>query len=162
MTELAGPGPLLELTPVAPDPEARGDDEPNLVFTGQAQKGSGKAYQFLRSYTPSDGGAPRLVVDGDMGALPCLCVYDTGTGALLRTLEAPDLDHWFSCLVTYQRPSDGRPRIAAGSRGGILCIWDGDDFQVLRTVQTNPGRLPVSYLAVYEEPTGGRTRLVSA
>jgi hypothetical protein len=107
---------------------------------------------------PSDGGAPRLVAVP--GTVPALSVWDTGTGAFLGALQGPD-DSVVCSLVTYQRPSDGRPRVAAGSDGGHLCIWDGDDFQLLHTIRANPEGLAVGNLAVYEEPTSGRTRLVT-
>jgi hypothetical protein len=88
-------------------------------------------------------------------------VWDTGTGACLQALQGRLGGQIFRCLLTYQRPSDGRPRIAAGLYGGHLSIWDGGDFRLLHTIVASAGGQPVRCLAVYEEPTGGRTRLVS-
>jgi hypothetical protein len=67
----------------------------------------------------------------------------------------------FTELVTYQRASDGRPRIAAGSEKGHLFIWDGDDFSILQAIPTDAEESPIHSLAVYEEPTSGRARLVT-
>jgi hypothetical protein len=91
-----------------------------------------------------------------------LHVYDTGTGALLRALEGPETNQDpTKNLVTYQRPSDGRPRIASGISDERLGIWDGDDFSVLHAIQTNDHGYHVQCVAVYVEPTSGRARLVS-
>jgi WD40 repeat protein len=115
---------------------------------------------LVRSYLPSDGGAPRLVAVLGGGAF--LRVWDTGTGTLLQALEFPQPGQELGSLVTYQRPSDDRPRVAAGSDGGHLCIWDGDDFQLVHDIVASAAARPVSRLAVYEEPVSGSTRLVSA
>jgi WD40 repeat protein len=96
-----------------------------------------------------------------MGDGASLRVWETGTGALLRALECRGPHNDICSLLTYQRASDGRPRIAAGSHGGQLCIWDGDDFRVLHNVEVSPGGHALRLLAVYEEPTSGRTRLVT-
>jgi WD40 repeat protein len=142
---------LGDLRPVAAEAGAA-EGDPRPVYTWTAPRWWGG---IVRSYTPSDGGAPRLVADH--GA--ALGVWDTGSGALLGALQGPD--HLFCSLVTYRRASDGRPRVAAGSDGGYLCIWDGDDFQVLHTIRTNRKALPLDHLAIDEEPTSGRTRLVT-
>jgi hypothetical protein len=92
--------------------------------------------------------------DADLG------VWDTGTGAFLQALPCPPGARVIDCLVTYQRPSDGRPRVVAGC-AGQLSIWDGDDLQLLHTIPTNAEGQAVYCLAVYEEPTSGSTRLVS-
>jgi hypothetical protein len=90
-----------------------------------------------------------------------LGVWDTGTGAFLGTLWCPGPLDVIHSLVTYQRASDDRPRVAAVFGRGRLCIWDGDDMQVLPTFETHRELPAVRCLAVYEEPTSGRTRLVT-
>jgi hypothetical protein len=116
----------------------------------------------VRSYLPSDGGAPRLVAGVWKEAGPaCLCVWDTGTGTFLGALQGLDDGKDIGAFVTYQRPSDGRPRVAAVFDGGGLRIWDGDDFQVFHTTQTSVGLPSEMCLAVYEEPTSGTTTLVT-
>jgi WD40 repeat protein len=146
-----------DLTPVAAEAGvAEGDPRPVYTWAGPARNMQG----LVRSYTPSDGGAPRLVVlhTGDGTSLG---VWNTGTGALLQDLKCrgPDNDIW--CLMTYQRASDGRPRVAAGSEGGYVSVWDGDDFRVLQVIQTNQRGFAVRWLTVYEEPASGGTRLVT-
>jgi hypothetical protein len=89
-----------------------------------------------------------------------LGVWDTGTGAFVGALESPQPEYCVRC-VTYQRPSDGRPRVAAATNPNHLCIWDGDDLQLLHAFQISARKRPVRCLAVYEEPTSGRTRLVT-
>jgi hypothetical protein len=157
MAGLVGTTALPNLTPVAAEAgAAEGDPRPVYTWEGYADELTRPPEMgLICSYTPSDGGAPRLVAL--VGDGYTLGVWDTGTGAFLGALEPKS----FSCLVTYKRPSDGRPRVAAGSRGGDLCIWDGDDFRVLHAIQTNLLRSAVSCLAVYEEPTSGRTRLIT-
>jgi hypothetical protein len=88
-------------------------------------------------------------------------VWDSGTGACLWALEGLDRDHEFTDLATYQRPSDGRPRIAAGSNRGRLCIWDGEDFRLIHRIVTSAKGVSVRHLAVYEEPMSGKMRLVT-
>jgi hypothetical protein len=145
-----------DLTPVAAEAgAAEGDPRPIYTWAGS----SGGVLGFVSSYLPSDGGAPRLVaVGGDHAALG---VWDTGTGAFLGALPCPPGLETVFTLLTYQRPSDGRPRIAAGLDGGLLCIWDGDDLQLLHTIVAGAEGSEVGCLAVYEEPKSGRTRLVT-
>jgi hypothetical protein len=114
---------------------------------------------LVRSYPPSGGGAPRLVADLGTGVI--LGVWDTKTGAFLGGLQAPQAAGMFTSLVTYQRPPDGRPRIAAAFGRGRFGVWDGDDFQLLHAIAATAEGRPVRCLAVYEEPTSGRTRLVT-
>jgi hypothetical protein len=103
--------------------------------------------------------APRLVA-GLGGGRAGLAVWSTGTGLLLGALPCPlDATDIFS-LLTYQRPSDGRPRVSASFDGGRVGIWDGDDLRVLHTIAAAVEK-EVFCLAVYEEPTGGSTRLVT-
>jgi WD40 repeat protein len=160
MAGLADTITLADLTPlVAAEAGAALEGDPRPVYTWAGP--SGRALSLVRSYTPSDGGAPRLVADVG-GADAFLGVWDTGTGAFLGALQVPGPAPCDSeSCITYQRPSDGRPRVAAGSSRGRLCIWDGDDLQLLHTVQVNAKQRALTCLAVYEEPTSGRTRLVS-
>jgi WD40 repeat protein len=153
----AGTVVLPDLTPVAAEAgAAEGDPRPIYTWEGPL-----KARPVtVRSYTPSDGGAARLVAG--LGAGATLCVWDTGTGAFLRAMQAPPGFESICSLVTYQWSSEGRPGIAAGSDGGRLCVWDGDDFHLLHAIHTNAEGHYVRCLAVYEEPTSGSTRLVSA
>jgi hypothetical protein len=140
---------MADLTPVA----AEGDPRPVYKWTGAW----GIELSLVRSYTPSDGGAPRLVATaGDL----ILGVWDTGTGAFLGALQGPEPEYESLSLVTYQRASDGRPRVAAGFDEG-LCVWDGDDLRLLHTIHTNSDQYYVGKLAVYEDPTSGSTRLVT-
>jgi hypothetical protein len=157
MAELVGTALVADLTPVAAEAgAAEGDPRPVYTWAGPPGDEQGR----VRSYLPSGGGAPRLVAAvGGAGA--SLCVWDTGPGALLATRQGPEPALGYTSLVTYQRASDGHPRIAAGTDGGLLCIWDGDDLGILHTIATNRGRPCGVCLAVYEEPTGGRTRLVT-
>jgi WD40 repeat protein len=121
--------------------------------------GWGRELCLVRSYLPSDGGAPRLVaVAGDDVKLG---VWDTGTGAFLGALQGPDPEYESISLLTYQRASDGRPRIAAGLDGGYLSIWDGDDLQAIHIIRATPDEYHLGQLAVYEEPISGSTRLVT-
>jgi hypothetical protein len=131
---------------------AEGDPRPVYTWAGP----SGSEMSLVRSYTPSDGGVPRLVANVGDGV--SLCVWDTGTGAFWGALQGDDD---FCSLVTYNRASDDRPRVVAGTIYGQLCVWDGDDLQVLHTVEANADERPLHHLAVYEEPTGDRTRLVT-
>jgi hypothetical protein len=142
------------LTPVAAEAGAA-EGEPRLVYTWAGPQANMPS--LVRSYLPSDGGTPRLVAVIGAGAV--LGVWDTGTGAFLGALQGSDTEVAFTNLIAYQRPSDGRPRVAAGSDAGRLSIWDGDNFLVLHAIRT-PGPA-VRCLAVYEEPTSGSTRLVS-
>jgi hypothetical protein len=133
---------------------AEGDPRPLYTKAGPW----GIELSLVRSYPPSDGGAPRLVATaGDV----ILGVWDTGTGAFLGALQGPDPEYEATGLVTYKRASDGRPRVAAGFDGGRLCVWDGDDLRLLHTIHTNPDERYVGKLAVYEEPISGSTRLVT-
>jgi hypothetical protein len=159
MAGLVGTMRLAGLTRLAAEAgAAEGDPRPVYTWEGTA----GSELSLVRSYLPSDGGPPRLVAD--VGDKSVLGVWEIGTGAFLGALQGPG-PPWqvaFASLVTYQRSSDGRPRIAAGLNAGHLCIWDGDDLQVLHIIMTNPAlRAPLDCLAVYEEPTSGRTRLVT-
>jgi hypothetical protein len=114
---------------------------------------------LVRLYPCSNGGAPRLVAV--VGAGAAVGVWHAGSGAFLGALPCPKLHCPVLIFLTYQRPSDGRPRIAAGSRGGHLCIWDGDDFQLLHALVASADGCAVKCLAVYDEPTVGATRLVT-
>jgi WD40 repeat protein len=150
---------LPNLTPVIADGEGS-EGDPRPLFTLEAT--SGPASRLIRSYTPTDGGSPRLVARlYKFASDPCLHVWDSGTGVCLRALEGLDPVHEFTEVMTYQRPSDGRPRIAAGSNRGRLCIWDGEDFQLLHRIWTSTRRVPVRHLAVYEAPMTGTIRLVT-
>jgi WD40 repeat protein len=151
-------GVLPDLTPVAVEAgAAEGDPRPVYTWAGPR----GKDLSIVRSYTPSDGGAPRLVARCRGGRN--LCVWHTGTGALLRALPCPKPDSPIFTFLTYQRPLDGRPRVAAGSERGHLSIWDGDDFRLLQSIETHPAEeeCHVCCLAVYEQPISGGTRLVT-
>jgi hypothetical protein len=143
------------MVPLAAHERERAEGDPRHAFEWK-----GPIYGAPRSYPPSDGGAPRLVMAA-RSSQPSLGVWDTGTGAFLRALEWPQRRDYDTRFFTYQRPSDGRPRIAAVGRAGQLGIWDGDDFQMLYTLQAGSEGVPVGCLAVYEEPTSGRTRLVT-
>jgi WD40 repeat protein len=158
MAELVGATRLPDLTPLAAGGQG-GEGDPRPFYTLAYE--AGPVFGLLSTYTPSDGGVPRLVVKLDEESTSSLQVWDTGTGAFLRAFEGVEPDEDSKILVTYHRPSDGRPRIAAGMKDGHLCVWDGDDFTALQTVQTNTEGLCVNRLAVYEEPRGGRTRLVT-
>jgi hypothetical protein len=158
MAELVATTRLPDLTPLAPEPGLAAEGDPRPVYTCQLE--GGLAIGPLRSYTPSDGGAPRLVARGNVDLTRCLGVWDSGSGAWLAALQAPR-SQFFQSLVTYQRGSDGRPRVAAGSNKSHVCIFDGDDYRTLRVVEAARDRLPIHSLAVYEEPTSGRTRLVT-
>jgi hypothetical protein len=149
---------MADLTPVTAEAgAAEGDPQPVYTWAGPPDS----RLSLVRSYTPSDGGAPRLVA-GLGGVQASLRVWDTHNGALLGALPYPKgVTHIYS-LVTYQRPSDGRPGIAAGFGGGDLCSWEGDGLKLLHIILTNADGRPVRCLAVYEEPTSGSTRLVSA
>jgi WD40 repeat protein len=143
----------VDLTPGAAEAGwAEGDPRPVYTWAGP----SGGEEGIVSSYTPSDGGAPRLIAEAG-GTGGALSVWDTGTGAFLGALQGPDHVVWR--LLTYQRGSDGRPRIAAGSHGGLLRIWNGDDLQLLHTIRAKEEARPLDHLAVYEEPTSGRTRI---
>jgi hypothetical protein len=158
MAGLVGAAGLADLTPVAAEAGAgAAEGDPRPVYTWMSPSEGGG---LVGSYLPSDGGAPRLV--SVVGFGQSLCVWDTGTGALLQALQGPDPGRVCRSLATYQRPSDGRPRVAAGFDGGHLWIWDGDDFQLLRTARIKSnGYYSAPRLAVYEELRSGRTRLVS-
>jgi hypothetical protein len=97
-----------DLTPVVAEAGAvEGDPRPVYTWAGPP----GSALGLVGSYTPSGGGAPRLVAA--LGAGATLSVWDTGTGAFLGALQGPGGGHGCRSLVTYQRPSDDRPRVAA-------------------------------------------------
>jgi WD40 repeat protein len=148
---------MEDLTPVAPEAgAAEGDPRPVYTWAGHW----GTELTLVRSFTPSDGDAPRLIATAGGGLN--LCVWDTETGALLQALLGSRPGHESISLVTYRRLSDGRPRIAAGSNGGLLSIWDGDDLQAIHTIQADPDGNSVVKLAVYEEPTSGSNRLVTS
>jgi hypothetical protein len=158
MAGLVGTAALADLTPlVAAEAGAALEGDPRPVYTWAGPQGDMPS--LVRSYLPSGGGEPRLVAD--LGAGDDLGVWDTGTGAFLGGLLAPQAAGMFTSLVTYQRASDGRPRVAAGADEGHFSVWDGDDFQLLHTITATAEGRPVRCLAVYEEPTSGRTRLVT-
>jgi hypothetical protein len=147
---------LPNLTPVAAEAGAA-EGEPRPVYTWEGPLDSTPA--IVRSYTPSGGGAPRLVAVLGVGS--ALAVWDTGTGAFLGALRAPGGTNGCRSLVTYQRPSDDGPRVAAAFGRGRFGVWDGEDFRLLHLVVADPEGRPVRCLAVYEDPTGGSTRIVS-
>jgi hypothetical protein len=153
---------LLNLTRVAAR-EAKGETgSPDLIYTLQAD--TRRTCNCLGSYIPSHGSATRLVATFTLSPSDfCPGVWDTGTGAFLGALWGAQIDddYEFWSLITYQRSSDRRPRVAAGTQGGRLCIWDGDDLRILHETEFNRLGDVVQHLAVYEERTG-RTRLVSA
>jgi WD40 repeat protein len=152
MAGLVGTVTLADLTPVTGKTgAAEGGPRPIYTWAGP----SGGEEGTVRSYPPSGGAATRLVA----ALHEYLGVWDTGSGAFLQALQGPDDYVW--SLLTYQRGSDGRPRIAAGSHRSSLRIWDGDDFEVLHNTSTDPEARPLHHLAVYEEPASGRTRLVT-
>jgi hypothetical protein len=144
-----------DLRPVAAEAGAV-EGEPRPLYTWEVPRDS--SIGLVRSYTPSDGGAPRLVVRLRWGFLG---VWDTRAGAFLGALTLPHTHQTFRSLVTYQRPSDGRARVAAGSDGGSFCIFDGDDLRLVREIQTVAGDCHVHSLLAYHEPTTGTTRIVS-
>jgi WD40 repeat protein len=146
-----------DLTPVAAEAGAvGGDPRPVYTWAGPHERD----LSLVGSYTPSDGEAPRLVAAVGGGVF--LDVWDTETGASVRGLQGRQGGLKFRCLLTYQRPSDGRPRIAAGAERGHLSIWDGDDLALAHHIVAGYEGRPVRCLAVYEEPISERTRLVSA
>jgi hypothetical protein len=149
---------LPDLTPVAPEAGA-GEGDIRRAFTwhlGDDHSGP------TRGYTPLEGGEARLVEGVTLPGRTCLGVWDTGTGALLRGLQCSPRHRAVWSLVTYRRPSGGRPRTAAGSQGGLLCIYDGEDYSTLCAIQTTPEvHNSVCQLIPYEDPTSGRTRLVT-
>jgi hypothetical protein len=145
---------------VAAEPGA-GEGDPELAYTWQGRP-TNEPDLLLRSYTPSEGGSPRLVAYVGSGAP--LGVWDTGTGAFLPALggaQRREVGVRVTSLLTYQRPSDGRPIIAAGSERGQLTIVSGGDGRSLHAIPTSTEGEAVICLAVYEEPTSGRTRLVT-
>jgi hypothetical protein len=167
MAGLFDPVRVPDLIPVAPEAlqGGHGGDAPLPVYTcaidieGARRQSPGA----LGTYSPSGGGAPRLVVgipsvDGDF-----LGVYDTGTGAFLRALQASRREPRLHRMVTYQRPLDGRPGVAAADDGRV-CVWngDGDDPHALHTLPVKDDDGGWLALIVYEEPTSSRTRLVSS
>jgi hypothetical protein len=157
MAGLAGIPRLADLTPVAAEEgAAEGDPRPVYTWEGPSRYGTG----VVRSYPPSHGGAPRLV--GVLGGGAALGVWDTGIGAFLGAVQGLDTDEDIGTFVTYQRPSDGRPRVAGVYPRGELRIWDGDDFRLLHALGADTDLTHVACLAVYEEPTSGSTRFVSA
>jgi hypothetical protein len=150
---------LPDLTPVAPE-AAWAEGDPRPIYTCQVT--TAHRISTVESYAPSDGSAPRLMANLGMGQDRCVGVWDTGTGAFVRALHGPHSGQEFWSLTTYQRPSDGRPRVAAGSARGHLCVWDGDDFSALHTIETNPEGRSLAKMVVYEDPATGRTRLVTS
>jgi hypothetical protein len=150
---------LPDLTPVAPE-AGLVEGVPRRIYTCQVT--TAHRISTLGAYTPSDGSAPRLTANLTLGQDRCVGVWDTGTGAFVRALHGPQRGQEFWSLTTYQRPSDGRPRIAAGSARGHLCVWDGDDFSALHTIETNPEGRSLAKIVVYEDPNTGRTRLVTS
>jgi hypothetical protein len=145
---------------VAAEPGAA-EGDPRLTYTWQGPA-TNEPDMLLRSYTPSDGGAPRLVAY--VGAGTALGVWDTGTGAVLPALggaQRGEVGVRLTSLVTYQWPSDGRPTIAAGSEQGQLTTVSGDDGRGLQDIPTSTEGRAALCLAMYEEPTSGSTRLVT-
>jgi hypothetical protein len=138
---------------------AEGDPRPVYTWEGRGDH----VLTLVRSYTPSGGGAPRLVaiLYGNRDRHWFLGVWDTGTGAFVGALEGPPQTQGFGSLFTYQRASNGHPRIAAVTYRGPLCIWDGDDLSLQHTIQTHPVEYSLTLLAVYKEPIGKWTRLVT-
>jgi hypothetical protein len=157
MAGLVGTTRLGDLAPVAAG-EGAAEGGPRLVYTWAGPVGN--TLSRVRSYLPSGGGAPRLVAD--VGPYTKLGVWDTATGAFLGALRGPD-ESSVCTLVTYQRASDGRPRIAVGTDRGRLCIWDGDDLQVFHYIEvsSSPVGGMMGTVAVFEDPTSGRIRLVT-
>jgi hypothetical protein len=149
---------LPDLTPAAPEPGAL-EGRPRHVYTWEIDSGHGGV--CLAWYNPLGSGGARLVAGFRLKDGTCLGVWDTGTGAFVGDLRGLPSDYHVRSLVTYERPSDGRPRIAAGSETSYFCIYDGEDYSTLRAVPTTPKYTAVTRLAVYEEPTSGRARLVT-
>jgi hypothetical protein len=160
MAELVGTG-LADLTPVPAD-GGGAEGEPRHLYTlaGTAEEVIGE----ICSYDTTHGGAPRLIVkpSGGHPGEGLVHVWDSGTGAFLRAWQGRQPYQEFCNLVTYRRPSDGRPRIATGDYGDHVCAWDGDDFSAVLAVSTNAEGHQVQRLLVYEEPMTGRIRLVAA
>jgi hypothetical protein len=161
---------LADLTRVVPKATiATGEPGPLFTWLGPF---SYTVDQELASYPPSDGAPPRLIAmfqfkDPKSGRLDrletcCLGVWDSDTGAFLRALQSSQPKQCFRRCITYQRPSDGRPRIAAGGlHDGVLCIWDGDDYSILYEIMTAPERAGIRCLMACEEPLSGSLRLVT-
>jgi hypothetical protein len=156
MAGLVGIAALPDLTPVAEEAGAAEEGDPRPVYTWAGPRGT-RTY-LVGSYLPSGGGAPRLV--GGLGHGASLGVWDTATGAFLGALQAPKRARDMECLLTSQRPSDGRPRVAGAFNGGRLAVWEGDDLQELHTMHTKADTRTAYGLAVYEEPWSGSTRIV--
>jgi hypothetical protein len=156
MAELLDAVRTPDLTPVAPEVE-RAEGEPRPVFTWQADAAATHPCRFFRSSIPSTGGAPRLIVDlHPEGGDRCVGAWDTETGALLHMLPCE-----CTSLVTYQRPSDGRARIAAGTIHGRVLVLDGDDFCLLSTSTRDGEGGAILRLVAYHEPKNGGTFLGS-
>jgi hypothetical protein len=87
MAGLVGTTRLADLTPVAAETgPAEGDPRP--VYTWEGPGGS--RLSLVRSYPPSDGGAPRLAAGVWRTGLACfLGAWDTGTGAFLGGSAMP-------------------------------------------------------------------------
>jgi hypothetical protein len=98
---------LPDLTPIAAEEGAGPGDDPRQSHTSAGLAGRSSFFSFVRSYIPSDGGAPRLV-SNFYGS--CLGVWDSRDGAFLQALEDSHYHQVFRSLVTFQRPSDGSPR----------------------------------------------------
>jgi hypothetical protein len=152
---------LPGLTPVPAVEEEKGGD-PRPVYECDLST-TWRRWSFLHSYTPSGGGAPHLVAAFlAQDEQQYVGVWDTGTGEFLRALRAGGWhEHLITVLITYQRPPDGQPRIAAGYARGRLDVWDGDGRLLHEKLQTTSRNNAVGCLTTYSEPTGGRTRLVS-
>jgi hypothetical protein len=167
MAEPLGPTRLPHMrTPVTTEGPAReGDPRQLFEWAFHTPNLRDDSSLCLRSYTPSGGGAPRLVGCIIAAADPWVGVWNTQTGAFLSALEDSLYpEHEPSALVTYQRSGDHCPRVATGRLHGVLQVHDGDSFRLLTTMQTDPElRLydGVSCLAVYHEPMGESTRLVA-
>jgi hypothetical protein len=147
---------LPDLTPVAQE-EGEEQGGPRLVYTFEHAREVGwTRLCAVRSYSPSDGGSPRLVATLLLGAhcFDGLGVWDSRSGAYLGSLSPTG--GTLRCLTTYQRGSDDRPRIAAGFQHGCY-IWDGDDLTLVHTWYMG---YSVKSLAVYEERTTEATRVV--
>jgi hypothetical protein len=153
---------------------SKDDDElvpggPRQLYTCKGMRGAlGSAFYSISSYITSAGDT-RIVAtwgelgedeDGDDMEYYSVIVWDVKTGAFLTALEVPEGKPPVRSLVTYQRASDGRPRIAAGFRGGQIYTYDGEDYRALqKSDEAHDAR--ITCLVVYEDPTTGRVRLAS-
>jgi hypothetical protein len=148
----------LEMPKRSDDDQVQDYASAKLVYT-LALEGKHECTHVL-SFTPSSGGAPRLVLGMmDDDDYPFLAVYDTGSGAFLGTVEAPEREprQGVCSLISYQQPSNGLVCLVAGFGNGRVFVWNGNDRSLLRIIWTNQ----VDHLAMYEDPGSGKARLVS-